>query len=61
MTNMATIATRNEVETQILTAPANGFLTKLAREFESRRRELLQQRQTRQKAIDAGKMPDFLP
>jgi len=59
MTNMATIATRNDVETQILTPQACGFRTKLAREFESRRRELLLRRQTRQREIDAGKMPDF--
>jgi malate synthase len=61
MTHMATIATRNDVETQILTPEASRFLTKLAREFEWRRRELLQRRQTRQREIDAGKMPDFLP
>src|SRR5579872_7623243 len=61
MTDMATLATRNEVETQILTPEACLFLTKLAREFESRRRELLQRRQTRQRKIDAGVMPDFLP
>ena len=60
MEGMATLATRNEVETQILTPEATRFLTKLAREFESRRRELLQRRQTRQREIDAGKMPDFL-
>ena len=60
MEDMATLATRNEVETQILTPEATRFLTKLAREFESRRRELLQRRQTRQREIDAGKMPDFL-
>ena len=61
MTNMATIATRNDVETLILTPEARRFLTKLAREFESRRRELLQRRQARQRQIDAGVMPDFLP
>jgi len=61
MTNMATIATRNDIETQVLTQAASVFLTKLAREFESRRRELLHRRQTRQKNFDAGAMPDFLP
>ena len=61
MRNMATIATRSDVETQILTPEASRFLTKLAREFESRRRELLLRRQTRQREIDAGAMPDFLP
>jgi malate synthase len=60
MTNMATIATRSDVETQILTPEASRFLTKLAREFESRRRELLHRRQTRQREIDAGVMPDFI-
>ena len=60
MTNMATIATRNDVETLILTPEARRFLTKLAREFESRRRELLQRRQARQRQIDTGVMPDFL-
>ena len=61
MTRMATIATRNDVETLILTPEARRFLTKLAREFEPRRRELLQRRQARQRQIDAGVMPDFLP
>jgi len=61
MTNMATIATRNDVESLILTPEARRFLTKLAREFEARRRELLQRRQVRQRQIDAGAMPDFLP
>jgi malate synthase len=61
MTNMATIATRSDVETQILRPEASRFLTKLAREFESRRRELLQRRRTRQREIDARAMPDFLP
>ena len=61
MLGMATLATRNDVETQILTPGACRFLTKLAREFESRRRELLQCRETRQRKMDAGVMPDFLP
>jgi malate synthase len=61
MKSMATIATPNEVEAQILTPQASLFLTKMAREFEPRRCELLQGRQTRQRQIDAGRMPDFLP
>lgn len=61
MAHMATIATCSDVETQILTSEARCFLTKLAREFESRRCELLRRRQIRQREIDAGKMPDFLP
>jgi malate synthase len=56
-----TMALRNEVETQVLTPEARGFLTKLAREFEPRRQELLARRAIRQQRIDAGEMPDFLP
>jgi len=58
---MATVATRHDVETRILTPEASCFLTKLAREFESRRRELLRRREARQREIDNGKVPDFLP
>ncbi|HYM75373.1 MAG TPA: malate synthase A [Candidatus Dormibacteraeota bacterium] len=58
---MATIATRNEIETQILTPEASRFLTRMAREFEPRRRELLERRRTRQTEIDAGALPGFLP
>ena len=60
-TDMATIATRNEIETEILTPEASRFLTRLAREFEPRRRELLERRRTRQMEIDAGALPGFLP
>ncbi|MGZ4732156.1 MAG: malate synthase A, partial [Terriglobales bacterium] len=56
-----TTALRNEVETQILTPEASAFLTRLAREFEARRQELLSRRAARQKQIDAGQLPDFLP
>ena len=56
-----TTALRNEVETQILTAEASAFLTRLAREFEARREELLSRRAARQQQIDAGQLPDFLP
>src|SRR5881394_2745811 len=58
---MATIATRSEIETQILTPQASRFLTRMAREFEPRRRELLERRRTRQMEIDAGALPGFLP
>lgn len=60
ITCMTTIAISNHVEAKILTPEATRFLTKLAREFESRRRELLQRRQSRQRRIDSGVMPDFL-
>ena len=45
----------------ILTPEALTFLADLARKFTARRNELLQLRETRQAAIDAGTMPDFLP
>src|SRR6266568_6897002 len=51
---------RNELETEILTPDASEFLTRLAREFDPRRQELLSQRRTRQQQIDAGQTPDFL-
>ena len=58
---MATIATRNDIETRILTPEASRFLTQLARRFESRRRDLLERRQMRQREIDSGTLPEFLP
>ncbi len=45
----------------ILTPEALGFFVKLARAFEPRRQELLAERIVRQKAFDAGVLPDFLP
>src|SRR5438067_3482080 len=51
---------RNELETEILTPDASTFLTKLAREFESRRQQLLGRRRIRQQQIDSGHLPDFL-
>ena len=44
----------------ILTPEALAFVGKLAREFDPRRRQLLQKRQSFQAAIDDGKLPDFL-
>ncbi len=46
---------------RILSAPALAFVGELARSFESRRRELMQRRNERQAAFDAGALPDFLP
>ncbi|MEJ2167541.1 MAG: malate synthase A [Deltaproteobacteria bacterium] len=46
---------------QILTPEALSFVGALAREFDSRRKELLERRMTVQAEIDNGKMPDFLP
>jgi malate synthase len=56
-----TMALHNPVEAEILTPEANSFLTKLAREFEARRQQLLARRRARQQQIDAGQLPDFLP
>ncbi len=46
---------------EILTPAALEFVAKLHRRFEARRQELLKARAERQKRIDAGEMPDFLP
>ena len=46
---------------QILTPEALSFVGAIAREFESRRKELLKRRMAVQAEIDKGKMPDFLP
>jgi malate synthase len=46
---------------QILSDEALDFAAKLHREFEQRRRGLLEQRAARQKEFDAGRLPDFLP
>lgn len=46
---------------EILTPQALGFVAKLARKFEARRRELMLMRARRQAEFDAGKLPDFLP
>jgi malate synthase len=50
-----------EVESQVLTAEAQEFLSELARKFEKRRQDLLARRRVRQKEIDSGHLPDFLP
>jgi malate synthase len=47
--------------TEILTPEACRFVADLEAAFGSRRRELLARRVERQRAIDAGRMPDFLP
>ena len=46
---------------EILTPEALDFIATLQRAFNGRRLELLRRREERQKAIDAGAMPDFLP
>ena len=49
-----------EAYAEILTPEAMTFLAKLAREFEDRRRTLLEKRKARQQEIHQGKLPDFL-
>ena len=46
--------------TEILTQEAVGFLADLQRRFNTRRKELLEARQVRQKRLDSGEKPDFL-
>ncbi len=46
---------------QILSPQAITFVSKLARKFENRRRELMAARAKRQAGFDAGQLPDFLP
>ncbi len=46
---------------EILTPEALGFIARLARAFETRRRERLQARAARQAELNAGVSPDFLP
>ncbi len=45
----------------ILTRDAVGFVADLATRFEAGRQELLARRGTRQRELDAGSLPDFLP
>jgi malate synthase len=54
------IPVRAEYE-QILTPEAVAFLAELHDRFDARRKHLLENRAIRQQAIDAGKLPDFLP
>ncbi|MDQ2899018.1 MAG: malate synthase A [Acidobacteriota bacterium] len=46
---------------QVLTPEAIEFLHQLSRRFEATRIELLEKRRARQKEIESGKLPDFLP
>lgn len=46
---------------QILTPEALAFVEKLQRNFNRKRLELIAARQNRQREIDGGKLPDFLP
>ncbi len=46
---------------EVLTPPALAFVADLQRRFDPRRRELLGRRVDRQRQLDGGVMPDFLP
>ena len=46
---------------EILTCEAQDFVASLAREFTRRVGDVLAAREQRQRAIDAGQLPDFLP
>ena len=60
-TSVAISAPVSAEHERILTEDALEFLVQLHRNFDSRRRDLLEQRVKRQQVIDAGNMPDFLP
>lgn len=51
----------NQFSEKLLTSEAIEFLTALHNQFEQPRRELLIRRMERQREINAGKNPDFLP
>jgi malate synthase len=53
--------TRVERAHEVLTPDALGLLMNLHTRFDQRRLALLAARQTRQRAFDAGELPDFLP
>src|SRR5580658_3279084 len=50
-----------ECQGEVLTEPAIEFLIKLDSQFELRRQALLSMRRVRQREIDGGNMPDFIP
>lgn len=54
-------ATINDAYREILTPEALEFVAALQRKFNATRKELLVKREVRQKEIDGGKLPDFLP
>jgi len=58
--DIAVRATRDARFDEILTPEALGFVARLARVFEPRRRERLRARAARQAELDAGAAPDFL-
>jgi malate synthase len=55
------LGARDRQYDEILTPEALNFVVDLERRFGPRRRELLEARAERQKRLDAGERPDFLP
>jgi malate synthase len=60
-TDIQILGDRSPLFDEILSDEAMEFVASLTREFSPRVAELLAMRVERQKAIDAGQMPDFLP
>src|SRR5258706_11598299 len=55
------LAPAHPAQEQVLTPAALEFIVELQRRFNARREELLAARVERQKRLDAGEKPDFLP
>jgi malate synthase len=55
------VGTLNPLHAEILTPDACRFVADLCTRFEPRRQQLLARRVERQREIDAGQLPDFLP
>ncbi|MFD0826123.1 malate synthase A [Neobacillus sp. M.A.Huq-85] len=60
-TGIEVVGAINPQYDEVLTFDALNFIEELERKFGDRRVELLQYRKKRQKEIDNGKLPDFLP
>ncbi|MBI0580306.1 malate synthase A [Neobacillus cucumis] len=60
-TGIEVVGVINPQYDEVLTSDALNFIEELERKFGERRVELLQYRKKRQKEIDNGKLPDFLP
>jgi malate synthase len=61
MSGVELLARPHPQQERVLTAEAIGFVVALQRRFNGRRMELLAARAARQKRLDAGEKPDFLP
>ncbi len=55
------LAPATERAAEVLTPEAMDFVVGLQRAFNGRRKELLASRVVRQRRLDAGERPDFLP